>query len=50
MKKNNRSLPDARTPAETLIAEAQAARVKEHVRAVLARLQSRNSQSLRKAA
>ena len=50
MKKNNRSLPDAQTPAETLIAEAQAARVKEHVRAVLAQLKSRNSQPSRKAA
>jgi hypothetical protein len=50
MKKNNCSLPDARMPAETLIAEAQAARVKEHVRAVLARLKSRNSHPSRKAA
>jgi hypothetical protein len=50
MTKNNRSLPDAQIPAKTLIAEAQAARVKEHVRAVLAQLKSRDAQSLRKAA
>ena len=50
MKKNTRSLPEARTPAKTLIAEAQAARVKEHVRAILARVKSRDSQTLRKAA
>jgi hypothetical protein len=50
MKKNNRSLPDAQIPAKTLIAEAQAARVKEHVRAVLAQLKSRGSKPLREAA
>ena len=50
MKENNSSLPEARTPAETLVAEAQAARVKEHVRAVLAQLTSRTSKPLREAA
>jgi hypothetical protein len=50
MKKDYRSIPDTRTPAKTLIAEAQAARVKEHVRAVLSQLKSRDSQPSRKAA
>jgi hypothetical protein len=50
MTKSDSSLPDAQISVANLIAEAQAARVQEHVRAVLSQLRSRASKPLRKAA
>jgi hypothetical protein len=46
----DRKPSDRRAVAETLIAEAQAARVKAHVQAVLSRLNARRQTQIKQAA